>query len=84
MNVYGFPRYVGVRCLQAEGHTLGCLANDFQIADYGVLGLSIRKKAFFSGCCIFHDLPDGISNVQEIDAVVLHKETASAWMRCSR
>ncbi len=84
MNVYGFPRYVGVRGFQAEGHTLGCLANDFQVAKHGVLGLSIRKEAFFSSRCIFHDLPDGISNVQEIDAVVLDKETASAWMRCSR
>lgn len=67
-----------VRSFEAGGYPLGCFADDFQITEHGVLGLPIRQEAVLSARCLFHDLPDGISNVEQIDVVILHRETASA------
>ena len=60
------------------------LADNFEIPDHGILSLAIDQEISLSGRCLFDDVSDGVSNVKKVDAVVLHKGTASAWMRCSR
>ncbi|TKS59394.1 MAG: hypothetical protein EWM72_02202 [Nitrospira sp.] len=66
------------------GHTLGRLADDFEIAHDRVLSFPIREEVLFTGCGVLENVLDGVSNVQQVDAVVLHNGTTSAWMRCSR
>lgn len=64
--------------LERVRQALGRLTYDFKIAHDGVLGLPIGKEACFASHGIFNDVLDGISNLQKLDAVVLHKGTASA------
>ncbi len=80
----GFPRDIGMCILEGGGEAFGCLANDLKIANYGVLRLPVYEEAVFARCRVGQNVLDGIPNMKQIDTVVLHKGTASAWMRCAR
>lgn len=80
----GFPPYGRMSFFQRDGYALDRLPDNFEVPYDRVLGLSVGKEALLSCRCIAYDVLNGVSNVQEIDAVVLHRGTASAWIRCSR
>jgi hypothetical protein len=58
------------------------MTDDFKIAHNRVLSLSVGEKALFTGRGVIKDVLNGVSEVKQINAVVLHKGTASALMRC--
>ena len=80
----GLPRYVRVSFFQGDGHAFRRLPYDFKVTHDRVLSFSIGKETILSRRCIINDVLDGVSSVQKLDAVVLHRGTASACIRSWR
>jgi len=60
------------------------LANDFKVTDDGILGFLVFEEELSSGTCVFLNVGKGIANVQEVDAILLHKGAALARIRSLR
>ncbi len=60
------------------------LANDFKVTDDGILGFLVFEEKFSSRIGVFSNVGEGISNMEEVDAILLHKGAALARMRSLR
>ena len=74
----GFQETSGFVSLNGGGDALRRFADDFKIANNGILSLPVCEEAFLAGSCVFKNVLDGIPNMQQIDTVVLHRGKASA------
>jgi len=55
--------------------------NDFKVTDDGILSFPVFEEKFPSRTCIFSNVGEGIMNVEEIHAIILHKGAALARIR---
>ena len=60
------------------------LANDFKITDDGILGFSVFEENFPSRIGVFSNVGEGILNVEEVYAIILHRGAALARIRSLR
>ena len=63
---------------------LNGLANDFKVTDDGILGFPVFEEKFSSSIGVVSNVGEGIVNVEEVDAIILHKGAALARMRSLR
>ena len=60
------------------------LANDFKVTDDGILGFPVFEEKFPSRTCVLLNVGEGIMNMEEINAIILHKGAALARIRSLR
>jgi len=63
---------------------LNRLVNDFKVTDDGILGFPVFEEKFPSSIGLFLNVREGILNVEEVDAIILHKGAALARIRSFR
>jgi hypothetical protein len=63
---------------------LNGLANDFKVTDDGILGFPVFEEEFPARLGVVSNIGEGILNVEEVDAVILHKGAALARIRSLR
>ena len=63
---------------------LNGLANDFKVTDDGILGFPIFEEKFSNRIGVVSNVGEGILNMEEVDAIILHKGAALARMRSLR
>jgi len=73
---YVLPRYIGVLRSDSFRQPFGCLADDFDLADYRILNQRVLKKAcLVEAFRVRLDFRNGVADVLEIDRIVtLHRQ----------
>ena len=60
------------------------LANDFKVTDDGILSFPVFEEKFPARLGVVSYIGEGILNVEEVDAIILHKGAALARIRSLR
>src|SRR5439155_324339 len=72
------PWNVRVGSRQTRRQSFDGLADDLQVANHGVLRLTVRHEGVATSRRVRNDGVDRVAHVQQVDAIVLHTATASA------
>lgn len=75
------PRNLGSARSGCLRKSLDCLADDLELSDHGILLHSVGEECRLASRSVALDVVDGIPDVPEIDALVLHRARASAVIR---
>src|ERR1700722_2026024 len=70
-----------VESTSALRNSLDRLADDLDIADHGVLRLAVREERLLAVGGVVRDGVDRLDRVREVSTLVLHRTTASAYIR---
>jgi hypothetical protein len=73
-----------MRSGQGSRYMFNGLANDFKVTDDGILGFPVFEEKLPSRTCVFLNVGEGIMNMEEINAIILHKGAALARIRSLR
>lgn len=78
------PRQVRVRPREASREPLYRLPDDLEVAEHRVLRLPICEELRATAGRVRHDGTNGVTNMEQVRAVVLHNALASARIRSRR